>query len=231
MIVRWLMTLGERNRPDAPTFAECPGPHEARAVALVDDVGQLFPVLLKWRRLFGDDLTGWASQVEADDIETLPAEVIESWRPDQLRESVTSNSGSAEPAQPIEGDQPLTLPGTVPFAPRRSAVRWTWSRNASRRFGLAQGASDQDPGQDAGCVEVWTDEVGVCPVRPDVPARAAVAWFVADEHRVVRVGNRLVAVPAEVQGRGHEAALRWQVHPQRRASRMPTACGSGTSCV
>lgn len=85
MIMRWLMTLGERTRPDAPTFAECPGPHEARAVALVDDVGQLFPVLLESRRLFGVELTGWASQVEADDVENLPQEVIENWGPDQLR--------------------------------------------------------------------------------------------------------------------------------------------------
>jgi len=83
--MRWLMTLGERTRPDAPTFAECPGPREARAVALVDDVGQLFPILLEWRRLFGSDLTGWASQVEADDIENLPPGVVENWGPDQLR--------------------------------------------------------------------------------------------------------------------------------------------------
>ncbi|MFI9040940.1 hypothetical protein [Streptomyces sp. NPDC053726] len=85
MIVRWLMTLGERTRPDAPTFAECPGPHEARALALVDDFGQLFPILLEWRRLFGDGLTGWANQVEADDIESLSPGVIKNWGPDQLR--------------------------------------------------------------------------------------------------------------------------------------------------
>ncbi|GGP80888.1 hypothetical protein [Streptomyces melanogenes] len=83
--MRWLMALGERTRPDTPTFAECPGPHEARAVALVDDAGQLFAILLEWRRLFGNDLTGWASQVEADDIENLPLDVIENWGPDQLR--------------------------------------------------------------------------------------------------------------------------------------------------
>ncbi|GAA3509829.1 hypothetical protein [Streptomyces shaanxiensis] len=75
MIVRWLMPLGERTRPDAPTFAECPGPNEVRAVVLVDDVGQLFPILLEWRGLFGNDLTGWAGQVEADDIENLPPEM------------------------------------------------------------------------------------------------------------------------------------------------------------
>ncbi|MFI7406909.1 hypothetical protein ACIBW9_41715 [Streptomyces sp. NPDC049541] len=83
--MRWLMTLGERTRPDAPSFAECPGPHEARAVALVDDVGQLFPVLLEWRRLFGDELTGWASQVEADDVENLLPGGDRELGPDQLR--------------------------------------------------------------------------------------------------------------------------------------------------
>ncbi|MFJ6901966.1 hypothetical protein [Streptomyces hokutonensis] len=85
MTVRWLMTLGERSRPDASSFAECPGPYEARAVALVDDVGQLFPILLEWRRAYGEDLTGWACQVEADDIEDLPPDVTENWGPDELR--------------------------------------------------------------------------------------------------------------------------------------------------
>ncbi|MEU0949870.1 hypothetical protein ABZ379_45520 [Streptomyces canus] len=85
MTVRWLMTLGERTRPDSPMFAECPGPREARALALVDDLGQLFPLLLEWRGQFGADLTGYACQVEADDIENLPPEVIESWGPDELR--------------------------------------------------------------------------------------------------------------------------------------------------
>lgn len=83
--MRWLMTLGERTRPDTPTFAECPGPYEAHALALVDDVGQLFPILLEWRRHFGNALTGWANQVEADDIENLPPDVIKNWGPDQLR--------------------------------------------------------------------------------------------------------------------------------------------------
>ncbi|MFJ1839961.1 hypothetical protein ACIOJ9_39680 [Streptomyces sp. NPDC088175] len=83
--MRWLMTLGERTRLDAPTFAECPGPREARALALVDDFGQLFPILLGWRGLFGDCLTGWANQVEADDIERLSPGVVENWGPDQLR--------------------------------------------------------------------------------------------------------------------------------------------------
>ncbi|WP_078651891.1 hypothetical protein [Streptomyces xylophagus] len=85
MTVRWLMTLGERTRPDVPTFAECPGLYEARAVALVDDAGQLFPILLEWRRAYGEDLTGWACQVEADDIEDLPPGVTENWGHDELR--------------------------------------------------------------------------------------------------------------------------------------------------
>jgi hypothetical protein len=33
---------GERSRPDVPTYAERPGPHESRAVALVDDCGQWY---------------------------------------------------------------------------------------------------------------------------------------------------------------------------------------------
>ncbi|MFF8717532.1 hypothetical protein ACF07T_39970 [Streptomyces sp. NPDC015184] len=83
--MRWLMTLGERSRPGVPFFAECPSPYEARALALVDDFAQLFPIILGWRRLFGGDLTGWANQVEADSIEDLPLGVTEDWGPDQLR--------------------------------------------------------------------------------------------------------------------------------------------------
>jgi hypothetical protein len=75
------MTLGERSRLEMPAYAECPGPNEARAVALVDDCGQLFPILLEWRQSFGRELTGWAGQVEADDIENLPRDVTEDWGP------------------------------------------------------------------------------------------------------------------------------------------------------
>lgn len=81
MTMRWLMTLGERTRPETPTYAECPGPNEARAVALVDDCGQLFPVLLAWRRALGREVTGWAEQVEADDVENLPQDVTDDWGP------------------------------------------------------------------------------------------------------------------------------------------------------
>ncbi|MFE2566221.1 hypothetical protein [Streptomyces mirabilis] len=82
MTLRWLMTLGERTRPDTPTYAECPPPGEARAAALVDDCGQLFPILRNWRRQFDSDLTAWAAQVEVDDIEHLPRHVTEDWGPE-----------------------------------------------------------------------------------------------------------------------------------------------------
>ncbi|MGW3152153.1 hypothetical protein ACWDG1_47810 [Streptomyces sp. NPDC001177] len=82
MTTRWLMTLGERSRPDTPTYAKCPGPNEARAVALADDCGQLFPILLAWRRAPGHELTAWAGQVEADDIQNHPQDVTEDWGPD-----------------------------------------------------------------------------------------------------------------------------------------------------
>ncbi|WP_331733965.1 hypothetical protein OHU34_46225 (plasmid) [Streptomyces sp. NBC_00080] len=85
MKLRWLMTLGERTRPDAPTYAECPPPGEARAAALVDDCGQLFPILRNWRRQFGSELTAWAAQVEVDDLDHLPRHVTEDWGPDALR--------------------------------------------------------------------------------------------------------------------------------------------------
>ncbi|MFJ4895629.1 hypothetical protein ACIP5U_37390 [Streptomyces sp. NPDC088788] len=85
MPLRWLMTLGERNRPDEPAYADCPPPGQARAAALVDDCGQLFPILLSWRQRFGHDVTGYAVQVEADDIEHLPPRVVEDWGPDGLR--------------------------------------------------------------------------------------------------------------------------------------------------
>ncbi|MFZ4246633.1 hypothetical protein ACOZDF_15135 [Streptomyces griseoincarnatus] len=75
------MTLGERTRPEMPTCAECPGPNEARAVALVDDCGQLFPILLAWRRALGREVTGWAEQVEADDVEHLSQHVTDDWAP------------------------------------------------------------------------------------------------------------------------------------------------------
>ncbi len=79
--MRWLMTLGERTRPETPTYAECTGPNEARAVALVDDCGQLFPILLAWRRALGREVTGWAEQVEADDVENLSQHVTDDWAP------------------------------------------------------------------------------------------------------------------------------------------------------
>ncbi|MGK5697760.1 hypothetical protein ACSNOJ_33560 [Streptomyces sp. URMC 128] len=77
--MRWLMSLGERTRPDVPTYAEDPAPGKARALALVDDFAQLFTVLKEWRQEYGEELTAWAVQVEADDIENLPAELIEQW--------------------------------------------------------------------------------------------------------------------------------------------------------
>ncbi|MDW8478519.1 hypothetical protein R3L02_43015 [Streptomyces scabiei] len=77
--MRWLMSLGERTRPDAPTYAEDPTPDQARALALVDDFAHLFTVLREWRREYGEELTAWAVQVEADNVENLPAELIEQW--------------------------------------------------------------------------------------------------------------------------------------------------------
>ncbi|WP_405467043.1 hypothetical protein [Streptomyces canus] len=73
------MSLGERTRPDAPTYAEDPAPHQSRALALVDDFAHLFTVLREWRQEYGEELTAWAVQVEADDVENLPAELIEQW--------------------------------------------------------------------------------------------------------------------------------------------------------
>jgi hypothetical protein len=77
--MRWLMSLGERTRPDEPRFAECPAPDKARALALVDDFGHLFTVLKEWRQAYGEEFTAWAMQVECDDIENLPAELISGW--------------------------------------------------------------------------------------------------------------------------------------------------------
>lgn len=77
--MHWLMSLGERTRPDAPTYAEDPAPDQARALALVDDFAHLFTVLKEWRREYGEELTAWAVQVEADDVENLPAELIAQW--------------------------------------------------------------------------------------------------------------------------------------------------------
>lgn len=39
----------------------------------------LFTILREWREAYGDELTAWAVQVEADDIENLPAELIDRW--------------------------------------------------------------------------------------------------------------------------------------------------------
>jgi hypothetical protein len=77
--MRWLMTLGEHTRPDVPVYAEDTRPDDSRAVALVDDFGSLFPVLREWHAIWGDRITGWALQVEADDVENLPAEVVQRW--------------------------------------------------------------------------------------------------------------------------------------------------------
>ncbi|MFF1276947.1 hypothetical protein ACFVZC_26590 [Streptomyces marokkonensis] len=77
--MRWLMSLGERTRPNVPRFAECPAPGQARALALADDFGQLLFVLRQWRQVYGEELTAWAAQVQADDISTLPADLIAAW--------------------------------------------------------------------------------------------------------------------------------------------------------
>ncbi|MGC0212019.1 hypothetical protein [Streptomyces levis] len=73
------MSLGERTRPDVPRFAECPAPDQARALALVDDFGQLLFVLRQWRQVYGEELTAWATRVEADDLSTLPADLLAAW--------------------------------------------------------------------------------------------------------------------------------------------------------
>ncbi|MFI8221292.1 hypothetical protein [Streptomyces sp. NPDC085932] len=75
----WLMSLGERTRPDVPRFAECPTPDKARALALVDDFGQLLFILRQWRQVYGEELTAWATRVEADDLSTLPADLLVAW--------------------------------------------------------------------------------------------------------------------------------------------------------
>ena len=77
--MRWLMTLGERSRPDLPRFAEIPALHQARALALVDDFDRLFLILRKWRQAYGDELTAWAVQVEVDDVTDLPARLVGAW--------------------------------------------------------------------------------------------------------------------------------------------------------
>ncbi|GAA3592584.1 hypothetical protein [Streptomyces osmaniensis] len=84
--MRWLMALGERTRPETPSYAEDPAPGKARALALVDDFADLFTVLKEWRQSYGEELTAWAAQVEADDIEDLPAQLIAQWEgaPDRL---------------------------------------------------------------------------------------------------------------------------------------------------
>ncbi|MEU1450029.1 hypothetical protein [Streptomyces mirabilis] len=105
MTLRWLMTLGERTRPDTP-YAECPPPGEARAAALVDDCGQLFPVLQNWRRQFDSDLTAWAAQVEVDDIEHLPRQVSEDWGPELRLDTVPG--GYVVVSDYRDHDQPAT---------------------------------------------------------------------------------------------------------------------------
>ncbi|MFE9024389.1 hypothetical protein ACFYNL_38395 [Streptomyces sp. NPDC007808] len=71
------MSLGERTHPDAPTYAEDPAPDKARALALVDGFAHLFTVLKERRQEYGEELTAWAVQVGAKDIENLPAELID----------------------------------------------------------------------------------------------------------------------------------------------------------
>ena len=70
--MRWLMSLGERTRPDAPTYAEDPTPDQARALALVDDFAHLSTILREWRREYGEELTAWVYLYVAD-VSGLPA--------------------------------------------------------------------------------------------------------------------------------------------------------------
>ncbi|WP_415940220.1 hypothetical protein [Streptomyces sp. 039-1] len=118
-MMRWLMTLGERTDPDTPTYAKCPPPGQARAAALVDDCGQLFPILLNWRRQFGGDVTAWAAQVEVDDIEHLPRHVSEDWGPDALRLD-TVPGGYVVVADYRDHDEPAT--NTLPHQSERPAL-------------------------------------------------------------------------------------------------------------
>ncbi|WP_367838136.1 hypothetical protein [Streptomyces rochei] len=77
--MRWLMTLGERSRPDLPHFAEIPALSQALALALADTFDRLFPILREWCQAYGDELTAWAVQVEADDVTDLPAQLATAW--------------------------------------------------------------------------------------------------------------------------------------------------------
>jgi hypothetical protein len=62
LIMRWLLNIGERTRPGAPSYAEDPAPDQARALALVDDFAHLFTVLKEWRQEY------WRSRCTHGDL-------------------------------------------------------------------------------------------------------------------------------------------------------------------
>ncbi|MFE0775709.1 hypothetical protein [Streptomyces sp. NPDC058861] len=76
----WLMSLGERNRPDVPGYAEDIDPREARAAVLVDDFADLVPVLLAWRDPFGSDITAYAMRTAADENGRLLPAWADQWK-------------------------------------------------------------------------------------------------------------------------------------------------------
>ncbi|MGW7646940.1 hypothetical protein [Streptomyces bobili] len=103
------MTLGERTDPDTPAYAECPPPGQARAAALVDDFGQLFPILRNLRRQFGHAVTGWAAHVEVDDVEHPSRQVCEDWGPEVRLDTVPGGYVVVSDYRDHEPSAPNTL--------------------------------------------------------------------------------------------------------------------------
>ncbi|MEV7453331.1 hypothetical protein [Streptomyces nigra] len=129
--MRWLMSLGERTRPDIPAYAEDPAPDQARTLALVYDFAHLFTVLKEWRQNYGKELTAWAVQVEAGDVEDLPAELIDQWQQEGATIRIDTGRGGYVRVsdyrdvslQPESSAHPMT--GLRPWATAPRSLRLT----------------------------------------------------------------------------------------------------------
>ncbi|GHF38754.1 hypothetical protein GCM10010218_19980 [Streptomyces mashuensis] len=113
----WIMALGERTRPDQPTFAEDPSPLDARACVVVDDFADLFPVFAGWRAHFAEEITTWAMRVPAD-AQGRPAEGWEAvWAEDGPPIRLDCRPGGFIEVRPDVFEPPRGRPLSPPAVP------------------------------------------------------------------------------------------------------------------
>lgn len=75
----WVMALGDRDESQAPGYADCPNPVFARREALCRDFGDVFPILMKWRKEEGEEITVWVMGTLEIADDTPAYDTYEAW--------------------------------------------------------------------------------------------------------------------------------------------------------